>query len=369
MQPFHLLSQPKPIPQSSLRYNVNYIITQTLKNVKLYNKFPQNLYFVAFLGNTRRCKRIKSQIILHTFFMRKLIKTSLVALYIFSSAASPLLWLGCQQNADFSAPQESLQESLQENVYVENLENIAEGNTSSATQEALQTPIDESVWDLRGVDVSHVDPEKKLIAFTFDDAPTRRLENLFAVFAAFNESNPDCKASATYFFNGMLFDNENLQLLHTAVAMGFELGNHTFSHYDLTTLPTPTLLHEIDETDKILQQADGKRYHLLRAPFGRVNDSVKSVAHTPLIDWTIDTVDWTGASTESICQQVLYHCFSGAIVLFHDGYENTIHAIKYLLPALKENGYQVVNVSQLAKMHNCTLQRGKVYIRARKQEK
>lgn len=306
--------------------------------------------------------------------MWKFIKTSLVALYIFSCVSYPLVLCSCQQTANFPTPQESLQGSSQansavENSNVENVENIVEENTSSTQEEDLQTSIDESAWNLRGVDVSQIDPTKKLIAFTFDDAPTRRLENLFAVFAAFNESNPDCKASATYFFNGMLFDNENLQLLYTAVAMGFELGNHTFSHYDLTTLPTPTLLHEIDETDKILQQADGKRYHLLRAPFGRVNDSVKSVAHTPLIDWTIDTVDWTGASTESICQKVLYNAFSGAIVLFHDGYENTIDAIKYLLPALKDEGYQVVNISQLAKMHNCTLHRGKVYIRARKQEK
>ena len=97
-------------------------------------------------------------------------------------------------------------------------------------------PYPQEIWDLSDVDVSTIDCNRKLIAFTFDDAPTRYLENIFAVFAAFNEENPDCKASATYFFNGKLFDNENVQLLHSAVAMGFELGNHTYSHFDLTTL-------------------------------------------------------------------------------------------------------------------------------------
>ncbi len=309
----------------------------------------------------------KKWTMINTFFMRKLLKNSFMCLYIFSFIASPLFLSSCKKTPkQYTFPQYDF---LEEDF---NFQQSDAPNDPSSIKPQEQTKEDLSatgVWNLENVDVSHIDPTKKLISFTFDDAPTRRLENLFAVFATFNENNPDCKASATYFFNGMLFDNENIQLLHTAVMLGFELGNHTFSHYDLTTLSDDVLAHEIAETDKILQKADGKRYHLLRAPFGRVNDTVKSLAPTPLIDWTIDTVDWTGVGTEDICQKVLYNCFSGAIVLFHDGYQNTIDAVKYLLPTLKEAGYQVVSVSQLAKMHNCTLERGKVYIRARKQEK
>ena len=230
---------------------------------------------------------------------------------------------------------------------------------------APQTPPD--VWDTDDVDISHVDPARKLIAFTFDDAPTRKLENLFAVFANFNENNPTCKASATFFFNGSLFDNENTQLLHTALALGFELGNHTHTHRDLTALSEQDLHAEIAKTDEILQRADGKKYHLLRAPFGHVNETIKKLAPTPIIDWTIDTIDWTGASADEIYNTVMQNSFSGAIVLFHDGYTPTIEALKRLLPDLQDNGYQIVSVSQLAKIHNCHLQRGKVYIRARKQ--
>jgi len=86
-----------------------------------------------------------------------------------------------------------------------------------------------------------------------------------------------------------------------------------------------------------------------------------------LIDWTIDTLDWTGVSADTIYHTVYENRFSGAIVLMHDGYKNTVEAVKRLLPDLKADGYQVVSVSLLAKTHNCTLQRGKTYIRARKQ--
>jgi peptidoglycan/xylan/chitin deacetylase (PgdA/CDA1 family) len=223
------------------------------------------------------------------------------------------------------------------------------------------------IWKVDEIDISDVDEKRKLIAFTFDDAPSRTLENILTVFAEFNESNPDCKASATIFFNGKLFDEQTPHLLYAACALGFELGNHTHSHYDLTSLNKQALIEEIDKTDRLLETADGKPRHLLRAPFGKINELTKEVAFTPIIDWTIDTLDWTGISDKEIYDSVFNNRFSGAIVLMHDGYEHTVSALKRLLPDLKANGYQVVSVSKMIKAHGCTFEKGKVYIRARKQ--
>ena len=149
--------------------------------------------------------------------------------------------------------------------------------------------------------------------------------------------------------------------------MGFELGNHTHSHFDLTSLSELELNEEIDATDRILEKIDGKSRHLLRAPFGKINEEVKEVSSVPLIDWTIDTLDWTGIPEEDIFEKVFANKQDGHIVLMHDGNQATVDALKRLLPVLKEEGYQVVSVSQLAKAHGCVLKRGKVYIRARKQ--
>ena len=233
----------------------------------------------------------------------------------------------------------------------------------------MEAPIvapDPDVWDLSDVDLSNVDVNRKLISFTFDDAPSSELENILAVFAEYNESNPDCKAFATLFCNGYLCDEASMLTLHTAYALGFELGNHTQSHLNLATLSESELQTEIDQTDEILQRIDGKKRHLLRAPFGSFNDLVKQVSSTPLIDWTIDTLDWTGIPEEEIFEKVFSNKQDGHIVLMHDTKGYTVSALKRLLPALKEEGYQVVSVSQLAKAHNCTLKRGSVYIRARK---
>lgn len=223
-----------------------------------------------------------------------------------------------------------------------------------------------TIWDVSDVDVSYVRKDKKLIAFTFDDAPKRTLENILSVFAFYNQSSPNCKATATLFCNGVYINTSSKQLLSAACALNFELGNHTYSHVDLTELSPFDLEWEIDATDALLYKLDGKNRHLLRAPFGKLNQDVRSYAHTPIIDWTIDTLDWTGAMEEEIYQTVWKQKFSGAIVLMHDGYPNTVSALKRLLPDLRDAGYQVVSVSAMAKAHECPLRRGGVYIRARK---
>ncbi len=227
-------------------------------------------------------------------------------------------------------------------------------------------PVDPEIWDVSDVDISKIDPTKKLISFTFDDSPSSTIENIFAVFADFNEKNPDCPAYATVFFNGLYINANTLHHVHTAHILGFELGNHTFSHFDLTTLSEDVLQEEIDKTDDVLFSVDQKRRHLLRAPYGRLDDVVKERAPAPLIDWTIDTVDWSGVTEESIYNSVIQNLSPGSIVLMHDGYTHTVSALKRLLPDLKKQGYQVVSVSQLAKAHNCVLRNGGVYIRAKK---
>ena len=225
------------------------------------------------------------------------------------------------------------------------------------------------IWQTDDCDLSLVDKEAKLVAITFDDAPTRRLNALLEVFIQFNKSHPLRPASATLFCNGCGMNGQTKESLYTAFAMGIELGNHSFSHLDLTTLSVEEVEKEIRQVDEILQDIDGKSAHLFRAPYGKINERVKGVCKAPVIDWFIDTVDWAERSPQGIVEKTFERLQDGAIILLHDGYESTVDGIKALLPALDKAGYQAVSVSQLAKAHGCTLRAGHVYTRARKQYK
>ncbi len=224
---------------------------------------------------------------------------------------------------------------------------------------------DSEYWDTSDVDVSKIDRERKLIAFTFDDSPASTLESIVGAFLSFNATHPDAPASATLFCNGMRFRPSTAQSVEIALTAGFELGNHTQNHRDLTKLSSIEIGREIDQTDALLSRYDGKPRHLLRPPYGNVCESVRTQAKTPIISWFIDTKDWTGIPAKSIYQSVWEQKHSGVIVLMHDGYTHTVSALKMLLVDLYNAGYQAVTVSQMAKIHGCKLKTGGVYTRAR----
>ena len=220
-------------------------------------------------------------------------------------------------------------------------------------------------WDTSRFDTSLINKDKKLIAFSFDDAPGKTLENILAVFADFNENNPDCIATATVFCNGRLISESSARTLSMATLLGWELGNHTYSHCDLALLPDNRLPEEIVSVEEQLTAIDNAPHHLFRAPYGKVTEEAKAFVKVPVCNWTIDTLDWTGISAEEIYNTVMTQAYAGAIVLLHDGYLETVRALKRLLPDLKNNGYQVTGISQMSKAHNCPLKNGNEYIRCR----
>ncbi len=242
---------------------------------------------------------------------------------------------------------------------------IPSPSTPSTTPTPPPLNKDEGTWDVSHVDISFINSTRKLIAFTFDDAPAKTLENILAVFATFNEENPDCPATATLFCNGRLINETSAHTLRVAFTLGWELGNHTYTHPDLTTLSDDEIFYQINRTETQLSQIDKKSAHLFRAPYGKTDERIKALS-CPIINWSIDTLDWAGTSAYDIYQTVLSQKSDGAIVLMHDGYQQTVEALKTLLPKLKEENYQVVSVSQMAKAHNCVLQNGATYVRARK---
>ncbi len=239
----------------------------------------------------------------------------------------------------------------------------AEQTYSTAQKNAKSSP---SQWNTDDVDISAVDPNRKLISFTFDDSPASTLDSIVAAFLQFNQAHKDAPASATIFCNGMRIHASTKPSVELALTAGFELGNHTQNHKDLSRLSAQEIGAEIEKTDRLLSRFDGKATHLFRPPYGNITDEVKTKSKAPIISWFIDTKDWTGIPPEEIYHRVWEGKNSGIIVLMHDGYTNTVSALKLLLPDLYNAGYQVVSVSQMAKAHGCKIQAGGVYTRARK---
>ncbi len=252
-------------------------------------------------------------------------------------------------------------------------ENSAGGKTSVSENPASSGSLSETtsdelpeadLWDVSDVDISHINENGRLIAFTFDDGPTDKTDALLDIFESFNEKNPDFTAHATLFTIGAKISPNYSRTLERAVSMKFELGNHTFTHTDLTTLTNEKIIEELSETDKALKAFDGKDVHLVRPAGGHADNRVLSTYRSTFINWTtsLDASDWQDGTTENdIYDAVSKNLCEGGIVLMHQGYDRTINAVKRLLPDLKARGFQVVSVSELIKFYDIKAEIGKLY--------
>ncbi len=189
--------------------------------------------------------------------------------------------------------------------------------------------------------VKNIDPNKPMIALTYDDGPTPKYTT--AILDALKEHH----ASATFFILGSRA-NTAPELLQRMILEGNEIGNHTFSHKQLTILSQERIEEEIEHTQESIYEITKKYPDTIRPPYGSRNEQVMQAAKgKKIVAWTIDTEDWRSKNVESIVKKVLNEVEDGSIILMHDLYAATAEASIILIPELIERGYQLVTVSEL----------------------
>lgn len=203
-----------------------------------------------------------------------------------------------------------------------------------------------------------VDPNKKMVALTFDDGPGRYTKDIVNCLKKNN-------AKATFFVIGSQVDAYKSSV-KAASEIGCEIGNHTYTHPDLTRLNEAEIKSQISKTDEKIKSAIGKSATLMRTPGGSFNGTVEQAVGKPIILWSIDTRDWETRSCEKTVNAVMRNVKDGDIVLMHDIYGSTKDAACILIVKLRQQGYQLVTVSELAKYRGYTLKKGNIYYSLRR---
>lgn len=152
--------------------------------------------------------------------------------------------------------------------------------------------------------------------------------------------------------------NSNPDLLRRINSEGHEVGNHTFSHPNLTNASVDELVQEVTDTEQAVEAVIGYRPRLFRPPYGFITrPQVERLAelNNSIIGWDVDTNDWQGIPAEEVAQTVLQTTNAGSIILMHDGGDvNTANPVIYsadaldeIIPTLQDQGYTFVTVSEL----------------------
>jgi peptidoglycan-N-acetylglucosamine deacetylase len=87
------------------------------------------------------------------------------------------------------------------------------------------------------------------------------------------------------------------EIVYRIASAGHRIGNHSYSHHDLTKLSAKEIESQIMKTEKLIALYSGKE-KLLRPPYGAHNSLVQKVSKDlgyQLYFWNVDTLDWKKA--------------------------------------------------------------------------
>ncbi len=199
-----------------------------------------------------------------------------------------------------------------------------------------------------------IDPEKPMVALTFDDGPYPPVTKKIL------ETLEKYDSRATFFVMGNRIDtySETAKLVFDA---GSQIGNHSYSHKDLTKLDKKGIEHEVDYSNECINKIVDVGDTFLRPPYGAKNDKVSEYVKVPMIGWCVDTLDWKSRDKNAVFEEVKKSVSDGAIILMHDLYPSTADAVELIVPWLIDQGYQVVTVKEMFDAKGIELEAGKIY--------
>ena len=181
------------------------------------------------------------------------------------------------------------------------------------------------------------------VALTFDDAPNPfYTDELLKILR-------EKGVCATFFCMGnkcQLYPDLLVKILRD----GHDVGNHSYSHPKLDTLPRDDWQEEILYTNRIIKRVLGYDCRLFRPPHGRYNDAILDFVYSHGMTtclWTLTTGDYLEPTPAALIKKVMAGTGPGGIILMHDGTDCTVQALAEIIDKLRAQGYEFVTMSEM----------------------
>lgn len=191
--------------------------------------------------------------------------------------------------------------------------------------------------------------ESRKVALTFDDGPSEVTSGqVLDILKKYN-------VKATFFLVGQNI-SEHSGVVLRMVREGHIVAGHSWSHARLDRIPLHQVQREIDDTEKAIYQATGKKPLLFRPPYGTLNREGLNYLRQKgykVVNWSVDSLDWKYPDNyNQVIINTLGDVKGGSIMLFHTlpGKEPS-RIIRTILPeiifSLQCQGYEFVTVDEL----------------------
>ena len=203
---------------------------------------------------------------------------------------------------------------------------------------------------LRGTEWSRLPTSERYVALTFDAGGNSA--GLTSILSTLQGR----QVAGTFFLTGRSAEANPAQAAQ--IARYYPVGNHTYSHPDLTTLADDAVRTEVGRAHTAILTASGQDARsMFRFPFGardaRTIAIVNSLSYGS-VRWTVDTLGWQGTSggqsVDTIVGRVLASLTPGQIILMHVGSNpndnSTLDAdaLPRVIDELRARGYGFVTI-------------------------
>ena len=182
--------------------------------------------------------------------------------------------------------------------------------------------------------------EEKKIALTFDDGPHPKFTEQLL------DGLKERGVQATFFVTG-----EHAELHPDIIVRmseeGHVIGNHTYSHMQLTDGNREIYKEELIKTNQILMNITGEEVLYVRPPYGAWDKSFETELNMFPVLWNVDPLDWCSNDASSVISRVLKNAEENDIILMHDYYETSVTAALQIVDELQERGYTFVTVEEI----------------------
>ncbi len=204
----------------------------------------------------------------------------------------------------------------------------------------------------------------KKVALSFDDGPDPEwTPKILDVLKEYN-------VKGTFFMIGEVAE-DYIGVMQRVYREGHEIGNHTWTHPDISEISTRQVDLELNLTERLFASELGVQPLYFRPPYSidqepDTNDQAAPVERIQglgyvIIGNKIDTNDWDEHPrktpqeiVDSVFQQIkdmeTKPWNRGSIILLHDGGGDrtvTVQTLPVLIKALRDRGYEIVPVSEL----------------------
>ncbi|MCM3409347.1 polysaccharide deacetylase family protein [Metabacillus litoralis] len=190
--------------------------------------------------------------------------------------------------------------------------------------------------------IDSVQTKEKVVALTFDDGPTDKIEKILPLLEEYN-------AKATFFLIGSELE-KNMDLGQKIVKAGHDIGNHTYSHERMIFKKMSFIKDEITKTNELIRQTgyrgeidfrppNGKK--LIALPYYLDKENIETIM------WDLEPDTYNSSRSEKI-SYVKNNIKPGSILLLHPMYdEDELQTLEGILKSLSEEGYSFTTVNEL----------------------